>query len=80
MNTILARMLMSFVAFVFLLAGIFAVTIVVTGKQKDDGLIVNGGIDTSMPQTFTITVLSVNDEPNFVAANPADVNEVLSKF
>ncbi|MCX7423245.1 MAG: putative Ig domain-containing protein [Planctomycetia bacterium] len=32
---------------------------------KDDGGIANGGDDTTDPQTFTITVLSVNDAPSF---------------
>ncbi len=33
------------------------------------------GIDTSDPQTFTITVNAVNDKPTFTAANPPAVNE-----
>ncbi len=36
---------------------------VVTVRIKDNGGIANGGIDTSPPQTFTITVLPVNDTP-----------------
>lgn len=33
---------------------------------KDDGGVVNGGVDTSVESNFTITVNSVNDEPTFV--------------
>ncbi|MBK9495187.1 MAG: hypothetical protein IPO08_11770 [Xanthomonadales bacterium] len=42
---------------------------------QDDGGTANGGDDTSLTQTFTITVNSVNDEPDFTAANPATVLE-----
>jgi len=37
----------------------------VTVLLKDDGGTANGGVDTSAPQTFTITVLPVNDAPAF---------------
>jgi uncharacterized delta-60 repeat protein len=39
----------------------------VTVQAKDDGGTANGGVDTSAPQTFTITVNAVNDAP--VVAN-----------
>ena len=39
----------------------------VTVTAMDDGGVLNGGIDTSAPQMFTITVIAVNDEPSFVA-------------
>jgi hypothetical protein len=32
---------------------------------QDSGATLNGGVDTSTPQTFTITVNSVNDQPSF---------------
>src|SRR5207249_920485 len=37
----------------------------ITIVLKDDGGTANGGQDTSAPQTFTITVNSVNDVPSF---------------
>ena len=37
----------------------------VTVKIHDDGGVTNGGVDTSVAQTFTITVSSVNDVPSF---------------
>ena len=42
---------------------------------QDDGGTLNGGVDTSQPQDFTITVNSVNDAPSFTASDPAAVNE-----
>ena len=36
---------------------------------QDDGGTANGGDDTSSPQTFTITVDAVNDEPSFTAGD-----------
>ena len=41
MNTILGRTLLSFLAFLVLIGAIFGSTVMVTGQQKDDGLIVN---------------------------------------
>src|SRR5205807_1567548 len=38
-------------------------------QVQDDGGTANGGIDTSLVQTFTITVLSVNDQPSFTGSN-----------
>src|SRR5207344_2829313 len=44
----------------------------VTVRLKDDGGTANGGVDTSGPQTFTITVTAVNDVPSFTkGANQA---------
>src|SRR5205823_3991596 len=37
----------------------------VTVRVHDDGGVANGGVDTSAPQTFTITVNPVNDAPSF---------------
>lgn len=41
---------------------------------QDDGGNANGGIDTSDPQTFTITVNPVNDAPGFISGG--DVTEI----
>jgi len=38
----------------------------VTVRLHDNGGTANGGVDTSDPQTFTITVTAVNDAPSFV--------------
>ena len=38
----------------------------VTLSLHDDGGTANGGVDTSPPQTFTITVTAVNDAPSFL--------------
>lgn len=37
----------------------------VTVNIMDDGLTANGGVDTSVNQTFTITIAAINDAPNF---------------
>ncbi len=42
---------------------------------KDNGGTANGGVDTSVIKTFTITVNTVNNKPGFTAVNPAAVNE-----
>jgi hypothetical protein len=47
----------------------------VTVVAQDNGGIANGGNDTSAPQTFTITVNAVNDEPSFTAGGDVTVNE-----
>ncbi len=39
----------------------------ITLNLMDDGGTANGGVDTSAPQSFTITVTAVNDAPSFVA-------------
>lgn len=51
--------------------GSAAITIVL----KDSGGTANGGVDTSGPQTFTITVNSVNDAPSFSRGLNQTVNE-----
>ena len=38
----------------------------VTVSLHDNGGTANGGVDTSAPQTFTITINSVNDAPSFI--------------
>ena len=43
----------------------------------DDGGTANGGSDTSVPQTFAITVLPVNDPPSFTAGPNQSVLSVL---
>lgn len=40
-------------------------TATITLVLQDDGGIVDGGIDTSAPQNFTITITPVNDAPSF---------------
>lgn len=47
----------------------------VTVTLKDDGGTANGGVDTSAPQTFVITLNPVNDAPSFVAGGDQVVNE-----
>jgi len=47
----------------------------VTVTLKDDGGTANGGIDTSAPQTFTITINPVNDAPSFTKGADQTVNE-----
>ncbi len=42
---------------------------------KDNGGTANGGSDTSVPQSFTITVNPVNDAPSFTAGANQSVNE-----
>ena len=47
----------------------------VTVQLHDDGGTANGGVDTSAPQTFTITVNAVNDPPSFTAGADQSVNQ-----
>jgi len=47
----------------------------ITITLSDNGGTANGGVDTSAPATFTITVTPVNDAPSFVAVNAPAVNE-----
>lgn len=47
----------------------------VTVALQDDGGTANGGVDTSAPQTFTITVTPVNDAPTFVAGSDVSLDE-----
>ncbi len=51
--------------------GIATVTVV----AHDDGGIANGGVDTSASQTFTITVVAVNDAPSFTSGGNVTVLE-----
>ena len=51
--------------------GIARVTVI----AKDDGGTSNGGVDTSAPQSFTITVNAVNDRPSFTKGSGQAVNE-----
>lgn len=46
-----------------------------TVAVRDSGGTANGGVDTSSPRTFTITVGPVNDRPSFAAGNPNAVLE-----
>ena len=47
----------------------------ITIVAKDNGGTANGGVDTSAPQTFTITVNPVNDAPTFTKGANQVVNE-----
>ena len=47
----------------------------ITVTLSDDGGVANGGVDTSAPQSFTITVNSVNDAPSFTPGGDVTVNE-----
>jgi hypothetical protein len=47
----------------------------ITLVAQDDGGTANGGVDTSPPQTFTITVNPVNDAPSFTRGANQTVNE-----
>ncbi len=42
----------------------------VTVQIRDNGGTANGGVDTSVAQTFVITVAGVNDMPSFTASSP----------
>jgi len=48
---------------------------IITIVLKDNGGTANGGVDTSAPQTFTITVNAVNDAPSFTKGADQTVNE-----
>ena len=50
-------------------------TATVTVHAQDDGGTANGGVDTSAPQTFVITVNSVNDAPSFTSGGNVSVLE-----
>jgi hypothetical protein len=50
-------------------------TATVTVTAQDNGGTLNGGVDTSAAQTFTITVNAVNDEPSFTPGGNQTVNE-----
>jgi len=50
-------------------------TATVTVRLQDNGGTDNGGVDTSAPQQFTITVTGVNDAPSFTAGTVPPVNE-----
>ena len=47
----------------------------ITVVLKDNGGIANGGVDTSAPQTFIITINPVNDPPSFTKGADVTVNE-----
>ena len=50
-------------------------TATITLVLQDDGGTANGGVDTSAPQTFVITVNAVNDAPSFIKGPDQTVNE-----
>jgi len=50
-------------------------TATITVNLKDSGGTANGGVDTSAPQTFVITVNAVNDPPSFTKGANQIVNE-----
>ncbi len=46
-------------------------------RVQDDGGTANGGVNTSAPQTFTITVHAVNDAPSFtIGANQSAMSSI----
>jgi hypothetical protein len=47
----------------------------VTATLRDSGGTANGGVDTTAPQSFQITILPVNDAPSFVAGANQTVDE-----
>jgi hypothetical protein len=47
----------------------------ITVKLQDFSGTANGGVDTSAPHTFTITVNAVNDPPSFIKGDNQTVNE-----
>ncbi|MEO8681505.1 MAG: Ig-like domain-containing protein, partial [Vicinamibacterales bacterium] len=47
----------------------------VTVQLQDNGGTADGGVDTSAPQMFTITVTPVNDAPSFVKGGDLSLNE-----
>jgi hypothetical protein len=47
----------------------------VTVTLSDSGGTANGGVNTSAPQTFTISVNAINDEPSFTSGGDVTVNE-----
>jgi hypothetical protein len=53
--------------------GVATVTVI----AHDDGGTANGGVDTSAPQTFTVTVIPVNDAPSFTAGPNQSVISLL---
>lgn len=48
---------------------------VISVVAHDDGGTLNGGVDTSQPQLFTINALYVNDPPTFTSSGDQTVNE-----
>ncbi len=51
-----------------------------TVTLSDNGGTANGGVDTSAPQTFTITVTDVNDPPSFtVGADPTSLEDATAQ-
>jgi hypothetical protein len=52
-------------------SGVATITVTVS----DNGGTANGGVNTSAPQTFTITVTAVNDNPTFTPGSSQSVNE-----
>ena len=50
-------------------------TATITLVAMDDGGTANGGVDTSPPQSFDITITAVNDEPSFMAGADQTIDE-----
>lgn len=44
-------------------------------QVRDNGGTASGGVDTSVPQSFSITINPINDAPTFIAIAPSAVNE-----
>jgi hypothetical protein len=49
---------------------------IVTVRARDDGGTANGGVDTSAPQTFSITVLNTNDAPRITIGGDVSVTQL----
>jgi hypothetical protein len=49
---------------------------IVTVRARDNGGTANGGVDTSAPQTFLITVLSANDPPTLTIGGDISVTQL----
>ena len=46
-----------------------------TVRVQDNGGTANVGVDLSAPQTFTLTINAVNDEPSFTGSNQTVVED-----
>ncbi len=56
-------------------------TAVIEVSLNDNGGTANGGVDTSITRTFTVSVTAVNDAPSFtIAGSPITVNEDSGAF
>ena len=49
---------------------------IVTVRARDNGGTANGGVDTSAPQTFSVTVLSANDPPTLTIGGDISITQL----